>query len=86
MSDRLKPLSQICSAIRVIPIRPGFVVFTVLKMNEKKNSNIRNNGSKSDNRKAMILLVKLAPEIDILSDILKCFTTLDCNVGLTIQL
>lgn len=86
MSDRLKPLSQICSAIRVIPIRPGFVVFTVLKMNEKKNSNIRNNESKSDNRKAMILLVKLAPEIDILSDILKCFTTLDCNVGLTIQL
>ena len=86
MSDRLKPLSQICSAIRVIPIRPGFVVFTVLKMNEKKNSNIRNNESKSDNRKAMILLVKLAPEIYILSDILKCFTTLDCNVGLTIQL
>ena len=38
MSDRLKPLSQICSAIRVIPIRPGFVVFTVLKMNEKKKT------------------------------------------------
>ena len=53
---------------------------------KKKNSNIRNNESKSDNRKAMILLVKLAPEIDILSDILKCFTTLDCNVGLIIQL
>ena len=52
----------------------------------KKNSNIRNNESKSDNRKAMILLVKLSPEIDILSDILKCFTTLDCNVDLTIQL